>query len=186
MRYLILILLINIHIPSIGQTKYFEPINQIHTNWKKTNSKYKMNCNFFFYADTIDTTTIEITENVFFTDSVFIKWTPKQDTTNKDRITLTLKERKFIQGRIRGINLKPWNDKLFTDSRVIPFDKIDDLIKTVNDKKEDPLKRLCSTVYFFTRPIFLRRNSLCIFYFGKTTFATKEGEFWIYEKKNTK
>ena len=171
---------------SFGQDNLFAPLNEIHANWTKTYSKGDYKCDTFFYSDKIDIYTLEYVENILLENNVFLKYSANQDTTNAERITLDSKEIEIIINELKLFHSSLWPDKLFPTSRVVPIEMVDSIQKSVNDKKLNPLIRLCSTVHFFSKPIYFRDNTFCMFYSGNTNFAVKEGEFWIFKREKTK
>lgn len=162
-----------------SQTADFELIDEMYSNWKNSPNK----CQTFFYADVMDTYTIERVRELFLVESSFIKYSQKTDTTNAERIQFTAVEREYIINQLNNLNSNSWPDLILPKSKVISFTKIDSIQKSVNDQKLDPLIRLCHSVKIFSHPIFLRDNSICLFFSGTVDFAMKEGEFWIYRKE---
>lgn len=183
MKIVLLFCFLTLGLYSNAQKKNFVLIDEIYSNWLKSYSKGPGKCNLFLYSDTIDSYTIEIVKNQFLEDSIFLKYSPKKDTSKDVRIKFSSIERSYIIEQLNNLNMQAWPDEIFPMSRVVHFNKIDSIQKSVNAKKLDPLLRLCYTVYIFTHPIFLRQNTICLFYSGKTNFAVMEGEFWIFKKE---
>lgn len=164
-----------------SQSRNFDLIDEIYSNWKNSSNK----CETFFYSDTMDAYTIERVKDLFLTEFSFIQASFNGDTTKADRIRFDSIERNYIIGQLINLNSVSWPDALFPKSKAVHFTKIDSIQKSVNDRKLDPLVRLCHSIYIFSHPIFLRQNSICLFYSGTTNFATKDGEFWIYRKEGS-
>lgn len=184
MRTSLLLIILISFLSSNSQTKQFALIENIYSSWKKSANKYGRKCNLFLYSDmVIDEFSNSITQELFQTDSVFYS---KQDTLNAGKIILTYDERMFLIKELQKLGDQKWTDKILPKSSVVSFLKIDSIQKSVNDQKLDPMVRLCYAVHTFSPPIFLRDNSICLFYFGKANFAYKEGEFWLYKKHKGK
>jgi len=165
-----------------AQTAHFQLIDSIYLNWVNNYHDEKLNCDTFYYAETFDDYTIEIVRSQFEESAVFYT---SQDSATAGKIIFTPAERKYIDGQLVNLNQQQWPDKLFPRSKVIKFEQIDLIQNSINSQKLDPLLRLCYQVYVFSHPIFLRNDSICLFYFGNTDFAVKDGEFWIYERKDS-
>ena len=165
-----------------SQVNTFELINELYSKWEKSPNK----CDTFLYSEKIDNYTIEMVKDQFLSDLPFIKFSLNKDTTNAEKIIFDSSERKYIIDQLNLLNSTVWPNTIFPKSNVIAFSKIDSIQKSVNERKLDPILRLCYSVHFFSKPIFLRQNTICLFYTGTTDFAMKEGEFWIYKKDNTK
>jgi len=185
MKILFLISLLSFSIYASAQKRNFVLIDDIYSNWTKTYTDEKTACKTFFYSDIMDDQIIERVKDLFLEDSVFIKYNLKQDTTGAGRIIFDAKERDLIIQQLQHLNAQAWQDQIFKRSKLVPFNKIDSIQRSVNEKKLDPLVRLCYLVHIFSHPIFVRNNTICLFYFGETDFATKEGEFWIYKKEGS-
>lgn len=167
---------------SNAQTKQFVLIDSLYANWEKSYNNKEPKCDIFLYSDLIDEHTNEIVQDLFEINNTIYS---KKDTLISDKITFTLSEKNFIITELQKLNKQKWPNEIFPKSRVVRFNDIDSIQKSINDQKLDPVMRLCYTVYIFSHPIFLRNNSICLFYSGKTNFAVRDGEFWVYKKQGS-
>lgn len=177
---LVLLFVSMLSINVAAQTKQFVLIQDIYNNWKKVYND-DHTCDTFLYADKIDKSIINSLQSIFEKKDDFYS---KQDTFKADKIAFTIEEKNFILNEWQNMSSISWPDKMFSNSRIIDHNKIDSLQTSVIDNKLDPVAGLCYTVFTFSHPILLRDSSICVFYFGKTTYAMKEGEFWIYKKND--
>jgi hypothetical protein len=143
-------------------------------------------CKKFLYSNKVDSYTLNIVEIAFQENTTHFKYAVSLDTTSAERIIFDSTERSFIRKEIKLLSTFEWADKLFQNSQVIDVLKIDSIQHSIKDNKLDTIFRFCFTIYTFSKPIFLRNNTVCIFYVGKVNFAIKEGEFWIYKKIKSK
>lgn len=164
--------------PITAQQKQFALIDSIYQEWKHSS----LRCDSFYYADVIDDYSIGRIIDLFLEDGSFIN-TAERDTAHAARINFTTTERKYIIEQLKNLNAKVWPNNLFPQSKVIAFANIDALEERVNKEIPDPLQRLCHKVHSFSHPILLRHNTVCLFFSGRTDFATKEGDCWIYVKE---
>jgi hypothetical protein len=102
---------------------------------------------------------------------------------DQDTLTLTREERKYIQKQLKTSLNSSWPDKMFPDSKVLSADSINKFVQDTNLvilkarwEMDTPGNRLNHVFwgFRFSRPIFLRGNSLLIFYLKR--FATFGGE----------
>ncbi len=182
MKVLLLFSTLALSIYSNAQTKKFVLIDDIYANWHKSYNNDVRKCHTFLYSDIIDDYTNERVQDLFEINSVIYS---NKDTLNADKIIFTLAEKNYVIKELQKLNHQKWPDAIFPKSKVITFNHIDSIQKSINAKKVDPLLRLCYTVYIFSHPIFLRENSICLFYSGKTNFAVKDGEFRLYKKQGS-
>jgi hypothetical protein len=163
-----------------AQTKKSILIQEIYSNWLKHYHKGVEKCDTFFYAASIDDYSITILQEQFSEGKTIYS---KQDTLNAYKINFTLKERNFITRKLGRLNSKKWNDRLFPNSKVVSAEQIDAIQESAVNRNLAPALRLCYTVYTFSDPIFLRNDTVCLFYSGKTNFAVKEGELCVFKKR---
>jgi hypothetical protein len=169
-----------------GQSKLFEPINEIYTIWLNSNSEDSVKCELFFYSDSIDGFSIDQVITLLNTDSIFLQLPANETSAGADTIILSSAERKEIIKQLNQLNSIPWTDRLFNNSTVIQMNRIKALQQATKAYELTPAQKLCYTVYTFSRPVFFRDSTFCIFYSGKKSHLLSEGEFRIYKKEKSK
>lgn len=144
------------------------------------------NCSTFFYTDKIDTSVLGKIRGLFEKDQTFSRWTSYEDVSNTEKTRFTLEERAYILKQINELGKNTWQPFFLPGSQLIPFHSLKSLLKETAQRKSDPDVKICKEVYSFSKPFFLRNNTLCIFYTGKTNIFTHEGELWLYRKEQGK
>jgi hypothetical protein len=100
-----------------------------------------------------------------------------------DTIILSRKERKYIQQQLKASLDSSWPDQLFPDSKLIPADSIDKYTRrynlaiarsSVTDQQSATYLSRWIWGFRFSRPVYLRNNSLLISYLKR--FAMDGGE----------
>ncbi|GAC1437994.1 MAG: hypothetical protein NVSMB63_00830 [Sediminibacterium sp.] len=166
-----------------GSSTSFPLIRDLYTSWEKDRPFTYKTCDTFFYADKMDTLVIDKIKTCFVTDRDFTRWTPYEDTANKDKIKFTLEERNYIIGQLDQLKQNTWQFHMFPHSQVVPVTSIGPLLEKTDTGNSSPGKKICKEIHTFSKPFFLRNNTLCFFYVGKNNIFTKEGECWIYRKE---
>jgi hypothetical protein len=109
-----------------------------------------------------------------------------------DTLSLTRKERKYIQKQLKASLDSSWPDKLFPDSKVVPADSIDKYVRKLNLVVIDSTKSIQSSreriarlfwAFHFSKPIYLRNKSLLIFYLKRFASAGGEENVKVYRRE---
>jgi hypothetical protein len=96
--------------------------------------------------------------------------------SKKDSIVLTAKEQKYLLKQIKNQKTFIWPDSLFENSKRIEFDSLQPFLKSANWLYYTTINKLklqgdtvlykqleSPCVFSFTKPIYFRNNTLCIF-----------------------
>lgn len=183
-HYLLILLLVtgNLYAQNKTAVNYFE--NLCYRQYKDAKVYEKQggwHCDTFFYAATpIDIYTVE--KIVSALDSPAFERYPF-DTLNRnapDSIILEAKEVALLQKEIHNMPQLRWPAGLYPESVVVTSERIDKWF--TQDKREKiPFQELaCNKVYAFSKPVFFRNGTLCIFYQGTYSHIGPQGECWLY------
>lgn len=157
-------------------------IKDIYNNWLNNRPFAYHECDTFFYSDRVDTNIINKVKQAFLSDKEFKEWDPDQAVYVKRKTRFTLEERHYILNQLDAVKKISWPAKMFPFAFMIPLDTVDPLLTKTDNSKAKPQQKICMEIQHFTTPFFLRNNTLCFFYLGKSNIFSKEGAFWIYEK----
>jgi hypothetical protein len=159
----------------------FAPIQELFTN----NIRYRISvnsaCDTFRYTDMVNERVIAVIGEIFSEDTV-IKGPPYNGII-KDSLTITGRERKMILKELALLGNHQWDSNLFPKSLLVRAEEADSIVKKISKTKDSLVIKLCTEIYSFTKPIFFREDSLCIFYYEKNSVLMREGECWLYKKK---
>lgn len=109
------------------------------------------------------------------------------ETQKYDNIQLTDKEKEYLVKEMNSQRGKLWKDNLLKNSTVISRDSLTSIFSKNIDRWGYFHRKYGESYYSFTKPIFIRDNSICFFYFSyfhDTSFAG--GEFAVFKKENGK
>ncbi len=124
----------------------------------------------------------------------FIKKELSQDTLidlecKKNKVALSSNERAYINKELEKMKFQTWPKKIFKNSILINSDTISAIFKKPLIAQFDFFSKYSNGYSFFSRPIFIRNNTLCIFYCGyncsnlcfddQLFILRKEGEGWV-------
>jgi len=106
-----------------------------------------------------------------------------------DRLVLTQQERSYIQNEIKLQSDVTWTSQLFENGKVLTQATLDSLYRGSADSWTYFKEHYGSSLYRFSKPIFIRKNSLCLFYYsyicgnrcgaGKLRIFRKAGATWV-------
>jgi hypothetical protein len=116
-------------------------------------------------------------------------------TQKKVKIKLSKEENAQLQRELQGFYKVRWHDSLFVDSRMIPADSMWSFVssqlklafsKNSKEKPDSSINYMSySTVFQFSKPIFLRNRSFVIFYFLRLCASDCGVEdFSVYRMQN--
>lgn len=99
-------------------------------------------------------------------------------------LVLTKEEKQSIRQKINNLKDTRWGKNLLTNSVLIPRQTLDYILKDSNRSKAYFKDRYSPRVYSFSKPIFIRNNSLCFFYVESSWGQDSAGgEFMIFRKE---
>ncbi len=146
----------------------------------------KLTQEVFTYTDKIWPAYYDNIERSLKADTLQGALFPYRRDTPKEYIVLSKQEKVYIFKCLQEQKTKAWPDNLFPKSRLILYDTITAIFK---DRRRgwpyfnNHFAR--SGFHSFTQPIFLRNNSLCIFYSDYSCGGLcGSGEFAVYRKQN--
>jgi hypothetical protein len=104
---------------------------------------------------------------------------------SRDTISLSIEEKKYLLKELNKMSAKFWFSNISPSTRLISEDSINTTFKNIVVGWTDFHKRYGSCYYRFSKPIFIRGNSLCFFYHSVyVDFLNAEGVFGLYKKEN--
>lgn len=106
----------------------------------------------------------------------------------KDSLSLTDKEYAYVLSEIKKMQKFIWHDDLLPASKTIPTDTVTNIFTTRKMKGWDYLRKVgIRGIFTVAKPIFLRSNTVCLFYFDQSCgYVCGSGEFAAYKKVNGK
>lgn len=107
----------------------------------------------------------------------------------KNRVILSPKEKEYISRQLQKMKTEVWQANLLANSILISKDTIDAVFKKPLSAQFELFSKYPHGYSFFSKPIFLRNGTLCIFYCGYNCAQScfddhllifrKEGEQWM-------
>lgn len=180
--FLLAILIISLQLRAQESSSSASLIRDIYSNWFNDRPFAYQECDTFFYSDRVDTNIINKVKQAFLSDKEFKEWDPDQAVYVKRKTRFTLEERRYIVSQLDAVKKISWPAKMFPFAYMIPLNSVEPLLTKTDNSKAKPQQKICMEIQHFTAPFFLRNNTLCFFYLGKSSIFSKEGTFWIYEK----
>lgn len=107
----------------------------------------------------------------------------------KNIIVFNKYEREYILKQLEKMKSELWPEKLFKNSLMIDRDTINTMFKKTMVQQVEFFRKYPHGYSFFSRPIFIRKNTICIFYSGYNCASNcfddqlfimrKEAEDWV-------
>jgi len=133
-----------------------------------------------FYTSSLDKFTVSEIRRHLSRDTIWI-WSGSFSgkLQKDDSIILTSDEKSFITDQLKNPEGKLWNENLLEKSK---------LTELASHNFRDPvLPSEEKYIYSFSKPIFIRNNSLCFFYLHYSfTHYVGEGTLMLFKKVNRK
>ena len=153
------------------------------------NDYFKSNKKGILYSDDIENNYIDQLIRTISTNQVklYTNSSSHNKKPSNDIISLTDKEKEYLKKELNSQRGKLWEDNLLKSSKIISRDTLISIFSKTFDRWEYFHKKYGESYYSFTKPIFIRDNSICFFYFSffhDTSFAG--GEFAVYKRLNGK
>ncbi|WP_374949504.1 hypothetical protein [Mucilaginibacter sp.] len=99
-------------------------------------------------------------------------------------IQFTEKEKQYIRSEFLKMENESWSGNLYPDAKILTKDSLDK-VSSKTDGDWQNFKKNVSTVYTFSRPIFLRHDKFVLFYVGYYCGnLCGEGSLAIYQQKD--
>lgn len=154
---------------------------QVFLNWYYQNHLVKSkNDNPILYLDKIYTGDLK---DDLARDTLIDIYADYKKRDIKEFLVLTKSERQYINNQIDEMTGKKWPEKLFKNSRMLNKDSLKTLYDSLGRRTDN--NNYNTGHYGFSKPIFFRNNTLCIFrmyYYCGVLCA--HGETVIYIKEN--
>ncbi|GAB3281375.1 hypothetical protein GCM10027347_56990 [Larkinella harenae] len=103
-----------------------------------------------------------------------------------DYLKLTRQERSHIQRELRLLPQFSWTSQLFKSGKLLNMAALERTIRGYSRDDKELKKQYGSRYYSFSKPIFIRNHSVCIFYVEYSCFSMKCGEGKLMVFKQTK
>lgn len=137
------------------------------------------------------------TAKIYYNDSLldFSHFDPKAFKKKKfvswhaflkgNRITLTSAEREYIIDEFRKMRGKVWQQNLFANSQRVPYDSTFAQLSTFLREDYRNKKLLYRAVWRFSRPVFMRNNTICLVAYTYMSHSSAGEEELAFYKKGT-
>jgi|GEM_PF-1088585 len=104
---------------------------------------------------------------------------------NSKKFVITVEEQNYLIGELEKLKQHKWAENLFPFSKRLEQDEIQKTFDTTEELATEEEKYMCSIIYTFSKPIFLRNNTIAL-YLDQKRFRTNytQLEFSFYKKEN--
>lgn len=159
-------------------------IRDLYSSWFNDRAYTYKDCDTFFYTNKVDTSILNKVRDAFRTDKEFREWNVNEAAYVKGKTRFTLQERGYILQQLELVKNMEWSGNMFPFAYMVPLEQVLPRLIRADKSRMSADQKICMEFQHFSVPIFIRDNSLCFFYLGKSNIFTTEGAFWIYEKNS--
>lgn len=159
-------------------------IRDLYSNWFNDRAYTYKDCDTFFYTNKVDTNILNKVCDAFRKDKEFREWNANEAAYVKGKTRFTLEERSYILQQLDQVKSMQWSGNMFPFAFMVPLEEVLPRLTRADKSRMTANQKICMEFQHFSVPIFIRNNSLCFFYLGKSNIFTTEGAFWIYEKNS--
>lgn len=175
---LMLLLLNNSYAQNVQQEKEF--LNWFFREHQKMNGKV-------FYLAGIETDKWNSLRSAVHPDTLYAEIAPVDSVQNhrKDTLVFSEIERALLQKEIGGLKSQNLPDQFFDGGKMLSSESLELYAKGNLDYWGNLAKNKVYRYFMFSRPIFLRSNTICVFNYSQYCgFKCASGKTAIYEKQH--
>lgn len=114
-------------------------------------------CDTMYYTPQVESAIIDSTiSRIKKNRSFLIKF-------SNQKFEITSEEQSYLIEQLEILKNHRWTVNMFPNSKCIEFSQIETALKVTENLKTEKEKNLCSIVYTFSKPIFLRNSTVALF-----------------------
>lgn len=164
----------------------FTIIQDIYNNWSKTWSDGEFKCDSFYFTQSADERTIEEIKSAMIGSYDYLKSISKEsrDSILKKKIVFDSSELTVIFLFLDKLGKASQTQELFPHSRYILHKNIVEII--LQNRNKDLKQRVCTRIYTFSAPLFLRDETICVIYLAESSVIGTDQGLWIFKFTNGK
>jgi hypothetical protein len=163
-----------------------KPLEDVHWEWISRFKYDRITCDTLYYTESINTTIIDSMIQRIAASPVF-KIHFLYTNSNAAPLTLTKEEQQYIVAELEKLKTYKWKAGLFPQSRMIVEADIESVLARTETLRTEKERNLCSIIYTFSNPIFIREGSICL-YLDQERYRTNytQLDFGFYTKENNR
>ncbi len=143
-------------------------------------------CDTLYYTNQIKSDVLDSTIRIIASKKSF-SLDPLYAGKQTQSFVITSTEQAYLIQELNKLKVFKWSKGMFLKSRCLSI-KQTNAVFTNNEKSKEAISRYCPIIYTFSKPIFLRNNSICLYLkqeqYGidntqlSYNFYWKENEYW--------
>ncbi|MCU0351742.1 MAG: hypothetical protein MUF43_13095 [Flavobacterium sp.] len=157
-------------------------MNHIYENWLDRRGFKGSDCPTIYYRESVDTEIIESTIQILSGKKSFPISELYMDE-NKKPLTITSTEQKYLISELNKLKDFKWPSKMFPNSVKVTINDIRKVFSITN-KYPETKSAMCSIIYGFSKPIFIRDNTICLYLSQEQYGESNSQSTFSFYKKN--
>ncbi len=164
-----------------AQNEKFELVQEVYRQWQKFEFNSRGQCNYLYINDSLIPEAIKGLKERLSEQKKY--YCVDGVTLNVDSFEFDDSELEYITKEADRLNSHHWPEKIFPNAKIVHPGQFEKHFKST--ELLEPMEKFCYNVYTISNPIFLRNQTVCLFYNEERTFYNMSGEFslYVYRKK---
>jgi hypothetical protein len=158
-------------------------IENPYSDWVYRWKFERFECDTMYYTAQIESKVIDSTLNNIKKTKSFKIYSLYRGDKSKD-FTITKDEQDFLIKELERLKTDKWTSDMFPNSKCLKLEEIQTAFNVTENLPSEKEKNICSIVYTFSRPIFLRSKTIALFLDQKryrTNYTQLDFSFYILE-----
>jgi|SRR5690625_132947 len=154
-----------------------------YSDWVYRWKRERFECDSMYYTAQVETKLLNSAISEIRTNQSFdIHFLYRGD--DKKKFTISKDEQDYLVGELESLKNHRWEKNMFPYSKRLEQEDIQPTFNTTENLPTEKEKNMCSIVYTFSKPIFIRDNTIALFLDQKryrTNYTQLEFAFYILE-----
>ncbi|OAQ42380.1 hypothetical protein A5893_04530 [Pedobacter psychrophilus] len=160
----------------------FKTMNHVYEDWLDRRGYKGSDCPTMYYKESIDPEIIKSTIQILSEKMTF----PLSELymgENKKPLIITSTERTYLISELNKLKDFAWPSKMFPNSVVVTINDIRKVF-SITSKYPETKSAMCSIIYGFSKPIFIRNNTICLYLSQEQYGESNSQSTFSFYKKN--
>lgn len=160
----------------------FKTMNHVYEDWLDRRGYKGSDCPTMYYKESIYREIIESTIQILSEKKTF-SISELYTGENKKALTITPTEKTYLISELNKLKDFKWPSKMFPNSVNVTINEVRMVFASMS-KYPAPKSAMCSIIYGFSKPIFIRNNTICLYLSQEQYGESNSQSTFSFYKKN--